>query len=139
MMRNLAILLIILTLVTGNAYADLSVHFIDVGQGDAALVVCDGEAMLIDGGPASASQSVYSYLRQEVDLTPAIGRSARTVGSPGHGRRRRSRKPGMKPIGNQRFPYPSSKNIYDLRELLVSSLSIISFHLFFKGKGIRQH
>lgn len=72
MMRNLAILLIILTLVTGNAYADLSVHFIDVGQGDAALVVCDGEAMLIDGGPASASQSVYSYLRQEVDSLSAM-------------------------------------------------------------------
>lgn len=26
------------------------IHFIDVGQADAALVLCDGEAMLIDGG-----------------------------------------------------------------------------------------
>ena len=49
------------------AVADLSVHFLDVGQGDAALFVCDGEAMLIDGGPASASQFLYSYLRKETD------------------------------------------------------------------------
>lgn len=49
------------------AEADLTVHFLDVGQGDAALVMCDGEAMLIDGGPASASQFLYTYLRQETD------------------------------------------------------------------------
>ena len=67
MMRNLAILLIILTLVSGIAHADLYVHFLDVGQGDAALVICDGEAMLIDGGPASASQFLYTYLRKETD------------------------------------------------------------------------
>ena len=30
--------------------ADLDVHFIDVGQGDSILVVCNGEALLIDGG-----------------------------------------------------------------------------------------
>ena len=39
----------------------------DVGQGDATLVLCDGEAMLIDGGPTSASQFIYSYLSQHVD------------------------------------------------------------------------
>ena len=39
------------------------VHFIDVGQGDAALVLCDGEAMLIDGGEASESSKIYSYLK----------------------------------------------------------------------------
>jgi len=50
------------------AQAELSVHFLDVGQGDAALVICDGEAMLIDGGPSSASQFVYTYLRQEVGV-----------------------------------------------------------------------
>ena len=30
----------------------LVVHYIDVGQANAALVICDGEAMLIDGGTA---------------------------------------------------------------------------------------
>lgn len=39
------------------------VHFIDVGQGDAALILCDGKAMLIDGGEASESSKIYSYLK----------------------------------------------------------------------------
>lgn len=39
-----------------------AIHFIDVGQGDCALVLCDGQAMLIDGGEASASSKVYAYL-----------------------------------------------------------------------------
>lgn len=42
--------------------AGLSVHFIDVGQGDAALVVVDGEFMLIDGGPGSAEKDLLRYL-----------------------------------------------------------------------------
>ena len=39
------------------------VHYIDVGQGDSALVLCDGMSMLIDGGESSASSKVYSYLK----------------------------------------------------------------------------
>ena len=38
------------------------VEFIDVGQGDAALVQCDGHYMLIDGGPAKASSTIYTIL-----------------------------------------------------------------------------
>ena len=38
------------------------VHYIDVGQGDCSLVLCDGKAMLIDGGEASESSKVYAYL-----------------------------------------------------------------------------
>ena len=33
----------------------LSVHFIDVGQADCALLLCGGESMLIDGGNAADS------------------------------------------------------------------------------------
>ena len=40
------------------------VHFIDVGQADAALILCDGEAMLIDGGNRADSSLIYSYLKQ---------------------------------------------------------------------------
>ena len=34
------------------------VHYIDVGQGDCSLILCDGKAMLIDGGEASESSKV---------------------------------------------------------------------------------
>ena len=40
------------------------VHYIDVGQGDCSLVLCDGKAMLIDGGEASESSKVYAYLKK---------------------------------------------------------------------------
>ena len=39
------------------------VHYIDIGQGDCSLVICDGHAMLIDGGEASESSKVYAYLK----------------------------------------------------------------------------
>ncbi len=39
------------------------IHFLDVGQADAALVLCDNEAMLIDGGNAEDSSLIYSYLK----------------------------------------------------------------------------
>lgn len=45
----------------GSSFA---VHFIDVGQADAALVLCDGQAMLIDGGNADDSSLMYSYLNR---------------------------------------------------------------------------
>lgn len=45
----------------GSSFA---VHYIDVGQADAALVLCDGHAMLIDGGNAEDSNLIYSYLRK---------------------------------------------------------------------------
>lgn len=50
------------------ARADMSVHFLDVGHGDCAIVLCDGAAMVIDGGAASQSQLVYAYL-QELGVT----------------------------------------------------------------------
>ena len=46
---------------TGSSF---TVHFIDVGQADAALVLCDGQAMLIDGGNADDSSLMYSYLNR---------------------------------------------------------------------------
>ena len=44
--------------------SSFEVHFIDVGQGDSSLILCDGEAMLIDGGEAAESSKVYSYLKK---------------------------------------------------------------------------
>lgn len=40
------------------------IHFIDVGQADAALVVCDGHYMLIDGGNKADSDVIYSVLKR---------------------------------------------------------------------------
>jgi len=43
----------------------LTVHFIDVGQADCALLECDGYFMLIDGGNIGDGQLVISYLEQQ--------------------------------------------------------------------------
>ena len=43
----------------------LTVHFIDVGQADCALLECDGYYMLIDGGNIGDGQLVISYLQQQ--------------------------------------------------------------------------
>lgn len=45
------------------AYADLDIHFLDVGDADAAIIVCDDEVMVVDAGEPKHSQLVYSYLR----------------------------------------------------------------------------
>lgn len=42
---------------------DFSITFLDVGQGDAAIVSCDGHHMIVDGGPPDASQLMYTYCR----------------------------------------------------------------------------
>lgn len=44
-----------------------TVHFIDVGQADSALVTCDGHSILIDGGNADDSNLVYSVLQRETE------------------------------------------------------------------------
>ena len=39
------------------------VHYIDVGQGDCSLIICDGETMLIDAGENGHETEVLNYLR----------------------------------------------------------------------------
>ncbi|MGI6745615.1 MAG: ComEC family competence protein [Firmicutes bacterium ADurb.Bin300] len=41
-----------------------SIFFIDVGQADSAVVMCDGESMLVDGGNRTDSSRVVSVLRK---------------------------------------------------------------------------
>ncbi len=43
------------------ALSGLSVHFIDVGQGDSELIWCGGEAMMIDGGPNDSDGKAEQY------------------------------------------------------------------------------
>lgn len=42
--------------------ADLTVHFIDVGQGDCTLLESDGEFVLIDAGESEYGERVLSYI-----------------------------------------------------------------------------
>lgn len=46
----------------------LFAYFLDVGQGDSTVIVCDGEVLMIDGGPSSASQFIYSFLRNTLQI-----------------------------------------------------------------------
>lgn len=48
-----------------GAKGNLSVHFLDVGQADAALLLCGDEAMLIDGGNVADSSLVAAYLKEQ--------------------------------------------------------------------------
>lgn len=43
----------------------LNVHYIDVGQADCALIECDGQYVLIDGGNVLDSSLVVSYLQKQ--------------------------------------------------------------------------
>lgn len=49
--------------VTGDG--TLSVHFIDVGQGDCSLIRCGGTDILIDAGEREAGETVVQYLQQQ--------------------------------------------------------------------------
>ena len=47
---------------TAYATEGLTIHFVDVGQADAAIILCDDEVMMIDGGNTKDSSLIYSYL-----------------------------------------------------------------------------
>lgn len=59
------IISLILSLFGCTKSSTFSITFLDVGQGDAALVECDGHYMLIDGGDVSAGDVVYNKLESK--------------------------------------------------------------------------
>ncbi len=73
----LALLTLLLLLLGGDCarqpetalQTELTVYFLDVGQGDAAILVSGEHAMIIDGGDASKSQLIYAYLRKTLGIT----------------------------------------------------------------------
>ena len=67
-MRKVLTVFLILLLLPAIALADLEVYFLDVGQGDCAVILCDGEAMVIDGGPRASAGMVYRYIRDILGL-----------------------------------------------------------------------
>lgn len=50
-----------------NTFPLLKIHFIDVGQADAALIDIGNTEVLIDGGNNANGQQVVNYLRPYVD------------------------------------------------------------------------
>lgn len=60
------------------------VEYVDVGQGDCAIVQCDGHYMMIDGGPVKASSVVYTILKNKginnIDLMIATHPDADHIG-----------------------------------------------------------
>ena len=53
--------------------ADFYVTYIDVGQGDSALIYCDGQYMLIDGGELSYSSVIAAFLeRNEITYLDSV-------------------------------------------------------------------
>ena len=49
----------------GSIESNFAIHFIDVGQADATLIICKDKTMLIDGGNAEDSDLIYSYLKKQ--------------------------------------------------------------------------
>lgn len=54
----------IVTPLPTNTPSTFTLTYLDVGQGDAAIISCDGHYMLIDGGDTSCSNQIYSYLKR---------------------------------------------------------------------------
>jgi competence protein ComEC len=59
----LAVLLVAVSAATVSASENLSVHFLDVGQGDSELLQFNGKNVLIDAGDQDFGPRVTSYLR----------------------------------------------------------------------------
>ena len=76
MIKRILSLLLVLFLLAGCSLSaptetaptpgqELTVHFLDVGQADCALLECGGEYILIDGGNVADSSLVVSYLETQ--------------------------------------------------------------------------
>ena len=46
-----------------------AVHFVDVGQGDGAIIVCDGKTLVIDGGTAENGAKMVEYLQNTLHVS----------------------------------------------------------------------
>lgn len=51
-----------------EAASSFEVHYLDVGQGNAEFIICDGHVLMIDGGPRSSNQLIFSYLRNTLQI-----------------------------------------------------------------------
>lgn len=49
--------------------AGFAVHFVDIGQGDASIVVCDGKTLVIDGGMPESGAKLVDYLQNTLHVS----------------------------------------------------------------------
>ena len=68
-MKKGLFLLIFLLLFPVSCFSELSVHFIDVGEGDSILVLSDGASLLVDAGPQEAGVTVNRYIHDSLGLS----------------------------------------------------------------------
>ena len=74
-MRKIGQLLIIVIIIvmmlpgiTAWANDNLHIYFVDVGQADAAIIACDDNVLMIDGGNVADSQLIFSVLRNTLGI-----------------------------------------------------------------------
>ena len=60
------VLTFLMLLLEGSGCAELSIHMLDVGQGDALLILCDGQSLLVDAGPEETGTFVHNYVSQRI-------------------------------------------------------------------------
>ena len=63
------IMAVLFCMIPLSAFADLQIFCLDVGQADASIIVCDGEAMVIDGGSSVSSRFLYSFIQNTLEIT----------------------------------------------------------------------
>lgn len=61
-------LLFLVLLFPAAASADIEIHYLDIGNADATIILADDYTVLIDGGESSSSQFLFSYLRNTLQL-----------------------------------------------------------------------
>lgn len=54
---------------TADNTQGLQIHFLDVGQADAAIIICEEQVLMIDGGNTADSSLVYSYLKNTLSIS----------------------------------------------------------------------
>lgn len=78
-LRVVLVILLTLALLAAAGYAayriwdasqgGLAVYFVDVGQGDGAVVVCDGKTLVIDGGPPESGVKMVDILQNTLHVS----------------------------------------------------------------------
>ena len=69
MKKYLSLFVFLIVLATSSFFPakaespSFEIYYLDVGQGNAAVIACEGYYLMIDGGPSNASSYVYSFLQ----------------------------------------------------------------------------